>query len=95
MRKKRHTNLSGLAWQRRQPPTCLPFFLEVLGDQFDRVVLHVGGDDVRKADVAPLRGSAAPPEVLHGCVEDQVVGLGGDQRVVSPGCSPSTTPAPV
>lgn len=30
---------------------------------------------MRKANVATLRGSAALPEVLHGCVEDQVVGL--------------------
>lgn len=72
--------------QRRWPPTCLPFLLEVLGDQLDRVVLYVGGDNVRKADVAALRGSAAPPEVLHSCVDDQVVGLREDRKGVSTGC---------
>lgn len=68
----------------------------MLSYEFDRVVFHVGSDDVRKAfasivvSVAALRGSAASPEVLHGGVENQIIGLEGEQRAVKPGSLPGS-----
>lgn len=89
-KKKQNPDRSGpSSWER--PPTCPAFLLQVLNYKFDRVVFHVGGDDVRKAfasvvvSVAALCGSAASPEVLHGGVENQIIGLEGEQRAVKPG----------
>lgn len=93
--KKRKSGPS--SWER--PPTCPAFLLQALSYKFDRVVFHVGGDDVRKAfasvvvSVAALRGSAASPEVLHGGVENQIIGLEGEQRAVKPGCMPGSASA--
>lgn len=60
----------------------------MLGREPDGVVLHVGGDDVRQAGaavltaLAVLRGAAALPEVLHGRVQHQVVGLREKNRLL-------------
>ena len=71
--------------------TSLSGLLQVLRHQLDRVVLHVGDDDVRptRASVqvlprwsswALIFSSGASPEVLQDAVEHQVIGLEGKRH---------------
>lgn len=66
------------------PPTCLSISLQLLSYQFDRVMFHIRGDNVRNANTSILAlplpflslcTPAAPPVVLQSRVEHQVVGL--------------------